>query len=109
MTAVLQALAARFGLDEADRAEAARRLRTPVLTFLVLLALLALNVTLGATLPFAHVWALELVVVTVMAATIILVSMEVIHEPPLVKLFAGIGFFWVAILFTMTLTDYAAR
>ena len=96
-------------LSAADRAEAARRLRTPVLTFLALLALLALNVTLGATLPFAHVWALELLVVTVMGALIILVSMEVLHEPPLVRLFAGVGFFWVAILFAMTLTDYAAR
>ncbi len=35
--------------------------------------------------------------------------MEVRHEPPLVKLFAGIGFFWVGILFTMTLVDYLSR
>jgi cytochrome c oxidase subunit 4 len=35
--------------------------------------------------------------------------MEVIHEPPLVRLFSGLGFFWVAILVGMTLTDYLAR
>ena len=111
MKAALAALAGRAApsLSGEERDEFARRLRVPVLTFLALLALLAVNVTLGATLPFAHVWALELLVVTVMAATIILVSMEVLHEPPLVKLFAGIGFFWVTILFAMTLTDYAAR
>ena len=33
-----------------------------------------------------------------MVALILLVSMEVIHEPPLIRLFSGLGFFWVAIL-----------
>ena len=44
-----------------------------------------------------------------MVALILLVSMEVIHEPPLIRLFSGLGFFWVAILVGMTLTDYLAR
>ncbi|WP_280138138.1 MULTISPECIES: hypothetical protein [unclassified Methylobacterium] len=44
-----------------------------------------------------------------MAAIIIRVSMAVRHEPPLVRLFAGVGFFWVAILFGMTLTDSLGR
>lgn len=96
-------------LSEADRATLARHLRTPVLTFLALLTLLAVNVALGATLPFEKVWIVELLVVTAMAALVILVSMEVIREKPLVRLFAGIGFVWVAILFAMTLTDYLAR
>lgn len=95
--------------SEEDRATLVEHLRTPVLTFLALMALLAVNVALGATLPFGHVWIVELGIVTIMAAIIILVSMEVMHERPLVKLFAGIGFFWVAILFAMTLTDYLAR
>ncbi|WP_238297291.1 oxidase, partial [Methylobacterium soli] len=76
---------------------------------LALLGLLAVNVTLGATLPFAQVWALELAVVAVMVAVILLFSMEIRHEPPLVRLFAGLGFFWVAILVGMTLTDYLGR
>jgi cytochrome c oxidase subunit 4 len=96
-------------LSDEDRALLRRHLRTPVLTFLALLGLLAVNVTLGATLPIAHVWAVELAVVTVMVAIILLVSMEIRHEPPLVRLFAGLGFFWVAILIGMTLTDYLAR
>ncbi|WP_274534735.1 hypothetical protein [Methylobacterium sp. Leaf94] len=44
-----------------------------------------------------------------MAAIIIRVSMAVRHEPPLVRLFAGVGFFWGAILFGMTLTASVAR
>jgi len=96
-------------LSREDRDLAIRHLRKPVLTFLCLLGLLGLNVTLGVTLPFEQVWMIELLVVTAMAALIILVSMETLHEPPLVKLFAGIGFVWVAILFTMTLTDYLSR
>ena len=96
-------------LDAKDRALLWSRLRTPVRTFLALLALLAVNLGLGATRPFEQVWLLELAVVGAMAAIIVLVSMEVRHEPPLVRLFAGVGFFWVAILFGMTLTDYLTR
>jgi cytochrome c oxidase subunit 4 len=96
-------------LSADDRALLRRHLRTPGLTFLALLALLAVNVTLGATLPFAQVWIVELLVVAVMVALILLVSMEVIREPPLIRLFSGLGFFWVAILVGMTLTDYLAR
>lgn len=57
MKAVLAALAGRVSpaLSEAERQDFGRRLRVPVLTFLALLALLAVNVTLGATLPFANV------------------------------------------------------
>ncbi|WP_336486588.1 oxidase [Methylobacterium nigriterrae] len=96
-------------LSADDRALLRRRLRTPLITFAALLALLAVNVTLGATLPFRHVWIVELLVVTAMVAIILLVSMEVRREPPLIRLFACLGFFWVAILFGMTLTDYLGR
>lgn len=92
-----------------DRAELKQRMRKPVLTFLALLVLLAVNVALGATQPFAHVWAIELGVVALMVATILLVSMEVVKEPPLIRLFSGLGFFWVCILVGMTLTDYLGR
>lgn len=101
--------AAPASLTPDDRALLKRRLRTPVRTFLALLGLLAVNVTLGATLPFPHVWALELAVVGAMAAIVLLVSMEVLKEPPLIRLFSGVGFFWVCILVGMTLTDYLGR
>ena len=41
--------------------------------------------------------------------TVLLVSMEVLQEPPLMRLFAALGFFWVAIMFSMTLVDYLSR
>ncbi len=96
-------------LSSEDRALLRRHMRKPVLTCLALLALLAVNVALGVTVPFAYTWALEMAVVSVMVALILLVSMEVRTEPPLVKLFSVLGFFWVAILVGMTLTDYLAR
>jgi cytochrome c oxidase subunit 4 len=96
-------------LSPEDRALLQQRLRTPFLTFLALLGLLSVNVTLGATLPFAHAWIAELAVVGAMVAIILLVSMEVRKEPPLIRLFSGLGFFWVCILFGMTLTDFLAR
>ncbi|WP_238312808.1 oxidase [Methylobacterium crusticola] len=96
-------------MSDDERRVLRAHMRVPVLTAGALLGLLGVNVALGATLPFAHVWILELMVATAMVVTILWVSMEVRHEPPLVRLFAGIGFFWVGILFAMTLTDYLTR
>ncbi|GJD33950.1 oxidase [Methylobacterium aerolatum] len=96
-------------LSPGDRALLWRHLRTPVLTFLALLGLLGVIVALGATQPFAQAWIVELAVVALMVALILLVSMEVRREPPLIRLFSGIGFFWVCIMIGMTLTDYLAR
>ncbi len=86
-----------------------RHMRPPALSFVILMLLLGVNVTLGATLPFTWAYIIEGVVVVCMVLTVLLVSMEVLHEPPLMRLFAGLGFFWVAIMFTMTLVDYLSR
>ena len=86
-----------------------RHMRPAVLSFVLLLGLLSVNVVLGATLPFTWTYMIEGVVVVCMVLTVLLVSMEVPQEPPLMRLFAGLGFFWVAILFTMTLVDYLTR
>ncbi len=96
-------------LSPDDRALLRRHLRAPLATFAALLGLLAVNVALGATQPFAHAWIVELGVAGLMVAIILLVSMEVRKEPPLIRLFSGIGFFWVCIMVGMTLTDYLAR
>ncbi|MEH3145124.1 MAG: oxidase [Methylobacterium frigidaeris] len=98
-----------FGLGQDDRRLLWQRMRAPVLASAALLGLLGVNVLLGATRPFAGVWLVEIAVATAMVLVVLLVSMEVRHEPPLVRLFAGIGFFWVAILFAMTLVDYLTR
>ena len=86
-----------------------RHMREPVITFAVLLAFLAINVTIGWLQPFAAVWAVEAVIMVLMIATVLLFSMEVIEEPSLVKFFSVLGFIWVAILFGMTLIDYVTR
>ncbi|WP_245524164.1 oxidase [Methylobacterium nonmethylotrophicum] len=97
-----------FGTSE-ERRILWRHMREPVLTACALLIMLGVNVALGATLPFPHVWIVELIVAGLMVATILAFSMEVRREPPLVRLFACIGFVWVAILFAMTLVDYLSR
>ena len=86
-----------------------RRMRPAVLSFVLLIGLLSVNVILGATLAFTWAYIIEAVVVVGMVLKVLLVSMEVLHEPPLMRLFAGLGFFWVAIMFTMTLVDYLSR
>ena len=92
-----------------ERRTLLRHMRTPLLSFAVLMALLAINVVLGASLPFGAVWLLELLVTACMVLIVLLVSMEVFHEPPLVRLFASLGFFWVCIMFGMTMVDYLSR
>jgi cytochrome c oxidase subunit 4 len=89
--------------------ELKRHLRTPFLTMLALLMLLCINVVLGIFFISGNMWILEVAVATTMVATVIVVAMEGHKEPPLIQLFSGLGFFWVAILFTLTMVDYATR
>ncbi len=84
-------------------------LREPVLTFLALVGLLAVNVAAGYLQPFPHVWLLNLGVMVLMIAIVLLFSMEVVREPALVRFFSILGFCWVGILLTMTLIDYMNR
>jgi cytochrome c oxidase subunit 4 len=86
-----------------------RCMRGPLVSFVVLLCLLAINVMLGATLPFHGVWMLEAAIALCMVLVVLLISMEVAHDTPLIRVFSMLGFFWVLIMFTMTLTDYLAR
>ncbi len=86
-----------------------RHMRTPAISFVALLSLLAVNVALGATLPFHNVWMVEAAVALCMVLVVLLVSMEVWRDTPLIRLFSMLGFFWVLMLFTMTLTDYLGR
>jgi cytochrome c oxidase subunit 4 len=44
-----------------------------------------------------------------MVAIVLLVSMDLLDETPLIRLFSSIGFFWMLIMFGMTLTDYLYR
>jgi cytochrome c oxidase subunit 4 len=90
-------------------AELKQHIRTPFLTTLALLALLAVNGLLGIFFINGHAWIIEVFIAMAMVATVIVVAMEAHKEPPIIRLFAGLGFFWVAILFALTMVDYATR
>ncbi len=100
---------ARPALSDADKRVLRERLRTPLITLVLLLLLLSVNVVLGATLPFRQVWMIEAAVALAMVATVLWASMELPQEPPIIRFFALVGFFWVSIMFTMTLVDYLTR
>ncbi len=84
-------------------------LRGPIVVFVALLALLAVNVTLGALRPHGRLWPLELSIVAIMVTITILFSMEAIQQVALIRLFSMLGFVWLGILFGLTMLDYATR
>lgn len=92
-------------LDE----ELRRGLRLPVIGTVLLLGLLACSVALGFTVPFAAAGYVEIGIAVVMVGVVLLTSMELEHESAIVRLFAGMGFFWLLILFGMTMQDYLTR
>lgn len=96
-------------MTDAEKQDFRRRMRVPTFAFAALLLLLGVNVLLGAWMPFGAVWLLELLVALAMIVVVMLFSMEVLHEPPLIRLFSVLGFCWVGILFAMTLIDYTTR
>ena len=92
-----------------QKRELTHRMREPLLTFAGLLGLLALNAITGWFQFFHNTWMLNLGVLVVMIFTILLFSMEVIKDPPLIRFFSALGFCWVGILFAMVLIDYTTR
>ena len=83
--------------------------RTYIMVYIALMILLAL--TVGAA--FIDLGPLNLVVALAIAVTkavlIVLFFMHIRYANPLSRLFAGIGFFWLLILFSQTLADYITR
>ena len=83
--------------------------KTYYLVFAALMVLLAVTVGIA----FINLGRLNIVaamtVATVKAVLIILYFMHVRYSSRLVWFFVGAGFFWVAILFALTLADYATR
>ena len=84
-------------------------LRRPFQGTVVLLVLLTVNLVLGFTVPFAAAGYVEIGIAAVMVVVVLLLSMELGHESPIVRLFACLSFFWLAILFGMTMQDYLTR
>ncbi len=102
-------LVRRLGLSEEDAGVFWQHMRTPARSFVMLLCLLGITVLCGATLLVHWIWMVEALSTLCMVAIVLVISMEVTHEPPLIRLFAVVGFFWVCILFGMTLVDYFFR
>ena len=80
-----------------------------VVTLVVLLGLMAGNIALafielGSFAPFAHV-----AIAVTMATIVLAVFMELDRGASLFWVFAGAGFFWLAILFFLTWADYLTR
>lgn len=96
-------------LSEADRRLLWSKMRTPAIVLVVLMLMLGTIVLLGAWMPFRQAWIIEAVLTLLMVGTVLIVSMELGSEPPIIRFFAVVGFFWVAILFGMTLLDYFTR
>lgn len=84
-------------------------MRVPTFTFAALMALLGSIVLLGAVLPFPNAWIIEAVLAVTMVIVVLLFSMEVLKEPPLMRVFAAIGFIWVMVLMGITVIDYLTR
>ena len=83
--------------------------RRALFVWLALLLLLGANtalafVELGSLGPVVHV-----AVAASMAALVLVVFMELDRGVSLFWVFAGAGFFWLAILFALTAADYLTR
>lgn len=84
-------------------------MRRIVIAWFALAALLAGNIELaylGTGMAFAtgHV-----LIAATMAAIVLIVFMELDRGRSLLWVFAGAGFFWLALLFVLTAADYLTR
>jgi cytochrome c oxidase subunit 4 len=77
--------------------------------YVALLVLLALTVVAAEFDVGAANFVIAAGIATVKALLIILIFMHVRYGTPLLWLVAGAGFFWLAILFGLTLSDYFTR
>ena len=84
-------------------------IRTYIVVWIGLLCLLALTVG-AAYVPLGEFNTITAVSIAVIKAVIIaLYFMHLRYSPRLTWVFAGAGFFWLLILFTLSLGDYATR
>lgn len=53
--------------------------------------------------------ALAMLISAAKAGLILLFFMQLKRETPLIRIFACVGFFWLAIMLALTLSDYSTR
>jgi cytochrome c oxidase subunit 4 len=80
-----------------------------VITFLILLALGALNYGLSFIIHNAFNAGITLAIMTVMVGIVLIGYMKLHQASRLVWTFGVAGFFWLMILYGLTATDYATR
>ena len=80
-----------------------------IVAWLVLVLLLAGNIGLAYLGSGALVTAGHVVVSACMAAIVMIVFMELDRSASLLWVFAGAGFFWLALLFVLGAADYLTR
>lgn len=97
------------GVPEAEREAIWLAMRVPVFAFLALLVFLAGIVLLGALVPGRTASFLEAGLTLCMVGTVLLFTMEVRHEAPLLRFYSVLGFMWLAILVGMTMVDFVTR
>ena len=95
--------------DPAARQLFLRRMGVPLVAFVATLAMLAAIVLLGVLVPSRTTSFVQVGIMGCMILTVLLFSMEVREEAPLMRFFAAIGFGWVCILLGMTTLDYLTR
>lgn len=78
-------------------------------TYLLLLILLAATVGIAELHLGAWRFPIAAAIATLKTLLIMLVFMHVRESPPLTRLVAFAGFFWLGILFSLTLGDYYTR
>jgi cytochrome c oxidase subunit IV len=83
--------------------------RTYYTVFATLLALLAVTVIAGALDLGPVSLFVAATVATIKAILILLFFMHVLYSPKLIWAVAAAAFFWLAILFGLTFSDYATR
>ena len=84
-------------------------MKTYYLVFAALIVLLLLSVGVAEVDLGRWNFAAAVGIATVKAIMILLIFMHVRYSPRLIWLFSVAGFFWLAILFSLTFSDYATR
>ncbi len=83
--------------------------RTNLIIFLALMVLLVLTIAIAFLDLGSLGLAIAMLIATIKALLIILYFMHVRFSSPLTWIFSSAAFFWLAIMFTLTLNDYLTR
>ncbi len=95
--------------DAMEKQEIWSHMRVPVFAFIALLGFLAGIVLIAQLMPSRTASFIEAGLTACMILTVLLFSMEVRAETPLLRFYASLGFCWLAILMAVTMIDYWTR